>query len=80
MLGRKIFENESQNEAGVIIEKLVFSEALSVNDQMVKDLWVLDSGCTSHMTLRRDWFYSFKEIGFTTIILGDDHSVESKGI
>lgn len=46
---------------------------------MVKDLWVLNSGCTSHMTSRRDWFCSFQEIGSTTILLGDGHAVESKG-
>jgi len=51
---KKKMESEGQGEAGVITEKLVFSEALSVNEQMVKDLWILDSGCTSHMTSRRD--------------------------
>ncbi|KAG7567097.1 Integrase catalytic core, partial [Arabidopsis thaliana x Arabidopsis arenosa] len=76
---KKKMESEEQGEAGVITEKLVFSEALSVNDQLVKDLWVLDSGCTSHMTSRRDWFCNFQENGSTTILLGDDHSVESQG-
>ena len=58
----------------------MFSEALSVNDQTAKDMWVLDSGCTSHMTSRREWFCSFHEDGpTTTILLGDDHSVESQG-
>ncbi|AAF19226.1 Highly similar to Ta1-3 polyprotein [Arabidopsis thaliana] len=76
---KKKMESEGQGEAGVITEKLVFSEALSVNEQMVKDLWILDSGCTSHMTSRRDWFISFQEKGNTTILLGDDHSVESQG-
>ncbi|KAG7563868.1 Integrase catalytic core [Arabidopsis suecica] len=72
-------ESETQGEAGVITEKLVFSKALSVNDQKVKDLWVLDSGCTSHMTSRRDWFSTFNTNGSTTILLGDDHAVESQG-
>lgn len=76
---KRKLENESQGEAGVITEKLVFSEALSVHDQLVKDLWVLDSGCTSHMTSRRDWFCDFQEKGSTTILHGDDHSVESQG-
>lgn len=76
---KKKMETEGPGEAGVIIEKLFFSEALSVNDQLVKDLWVLDSGCTSHMTSRRDWFCDFQENGSTTILLGDDHLVESQG-
>lgn len=47
-------ENEGQVEAGVITEKLVFSEALSMNDQEARDKWVIDSGCTYHMTSRMD--------------------------
>ena len=58
-----MLKSEGQGEACVITEKLVFTEALSANDQMVIDLWVLDSGCTSHMTSRRDWFCSFQDKG-----------------
>lgn len=52
---------------------------MSVNDKQVRDLWVLDTGCTSHMTSRTDWFCSFDEVSPTTILLGDNHSVESQG-
>ena len=76
---KRKLESENPGEAGVITEKLVFSEALSVNDLAVRDIWVLDSGCTSHMSARRDWFCSFREDGGTTILLGDDHSVKSQG-
>jgi len=76
---KRKMEAEGQGEAGVITENLIYSEALSVNDQRAKDLWVLDSGCNSHMTSRRDWFCSFQEKDTTKILLGDDHSVESQG-
>ena len=51
---KRKLESENPGEAGVITEKLVFSEALSVNDLAVRDIWVLDSGCTSHMSARKD--------------------------
>lgn len=76
---KKKLENEGQAEAGVITEKLVFSEALSMYDQGAKEKWVIDSGCTYHMTSRMDWFSEFNENGSTMILLGDDHTVESRG-
>ena len=76
---KRKLESENPGEAGVITEKLVFSKALSVNDLAVRDIWVLDLGCTSHMSARKDWFCNFREDGGTTILLGDDHSVKSQG-
>ncbi|CAA7059283.1 unnamed protein product [Microthlaspi erraticum] len=76
---KKKYGDDAQGEAGVIIEKLVYSEALSVNDQDSKEQWVIDSGCTYHMTSRRDWFSEFNENVSTLILLGDDHIVETKG-
>ncbi|CAA7041690.1 unnamed protein product [Microthlaspi erraticum] len=76
---KKKLQNEGLGEAGVIIEKLVFTEALSANDQDSKEQWVIDSGCTYHMTSRKDWFSEFNENASTTILLGDNHTVESKG-
>ncbi|CAB80825.1 putative polyprotein [Arabidopsis thaliana] len=76
---KKKFENEEQGEAGVITEKLVYSEALSMYNQEAKEKRVIDSGCTYHMTSRMDWFSDFNENESTLILLGDDHTVESRG-
>lgn len=76
---KKKFDNEGRGEAGVITEKLVFLEALNMDKHCTKDVWVLDSWCTSHMTSRRDWFVELKDNGGTTILLGDDHAVQSQG-
>lgn len=76
---KRKLESEGPGEAGVIIEKLEVSEALNIGDRLVKDMWVLDSGCTSHMSSRRDWFSDFEENDGTTILLGDDHTVKSQG-
>ena len=77
---KKKLENEGPGEAGVITEALEYSEALTVSDKLINDIWILDSVCTSHMSSRRDWFEDFEESGKTKILLGDDHSVESRGI
>jgi len=63
----------------VITEKLVYSEALSMYNQEAKEKRVIDSGCTYHMTSRMDWFSDFNENESTLILLGDDHTVESRG-
>jgi len=76
---KRKMEGQEQGEAGVIIKSLEFSEALNVGEKLVKDMCVLDSACTSHMIARRDWFCSFDETKKTTILLGDDHSVEARG-
>lgn len=76
---KKKYGTDGPGEAGVIVEKMVFSEALSMDGQGEKDVWVLDSGCTFHMTSRRDWFVDLQDNGGTTILLGDDHSVQSQG-
>lgn len=76
---KKKFGTEGQGEAGVITEKLIEAESLSMVDQKAKYVWVLDSGCTFHMTSRRDWFVDLQDNGGTTILLGDDHSVQSQG-
>jgi len=75
---KRKLENEGKGEVGVITEKLVYSEALSMYDQEAKDKWVIDSGCTYHMTSRMDWFSEFNENETTMILLGDDHTVKLK--
>ena len=50
-----------------------------MNQQDNKSTWVIDSGCTFHMTSRRDWLLDFTECDSMMILLGDDHTVESRG-
>lgn len=49
-----------------------------MNELKAKDKWVIDFGCTYHMTSRFKWFSDFQENGATMILLGDDHTVESR--
>ena len=57
----------------------MFSEALSMDHSEAKNTWVIDSGCTFHMTSRKDWLLNFTECDPMMILLGDNHTVESKG-
>lgn len=72
-------ESDGLGEARVITEKLVFTEALNVDHQDAKSQWVIDSGCTFHMTSHKEWLYDLCEKDPMMILLGDDHTVESKG-
>ncbi|KAM2636752.1 hypothetical protein EV1_021345 [Malus domestica] len=42
--------------------------------------WVLDTGCTHHMTPHKDWFSSLKEFDGGVVFTGDDNPCTTKGI
>ncbi|KAM2825409.1 hypothetical protein COP1_035211 [Malus domestica] len=42
--------------------------------------WVLDTGCTHHMTPHKDWFSSLKEFDGGVMFMGDDNPCTIKGI
>ena len=51
--------------------------ASSIVDYMKE--WVLDTGCTHHMTSQRHWFSSFKVMN-GTVYMGDDNPCTTQGI
>ena len=74
---KKKMEQDSDGEAVVAISQSDVQDALMVTGDGANDNWVIDSGCTHHMTCRRDWFTDFKEIQSSKILLGDFHTVET---
>jgi len=42
--------------------------------------WYLDSGCSTHMTGRRDWFIKIDDSSLGKIRFADDSSLNSEGI
>lgn len=42
--------------------------------------WIIDSGCTSHMTFERKYFLDFKSIKGKVYLAGKDNVLESSGI
>lgn len=72
---KKKMENEDHCEAAVMVEKLQEIEALTISDKNPKDWWVIDSRCSYHMTSRRKWFHTFKEITGGQVLLADDRII-----
>ena len=58
-LKKKYGDDESGDVVVVVDQK---DDALFVSDNRHGDEWILDSGCSYHMTSRRDWFDQFQEL------------------
>ena len=51
----------------------------SCNNGFYDNKWILDSGCTLHMTFRRDWFSSY-ETSRGTVLMGNNATCKIVGI
>ena len=52
---------------------------LSVSTSCFGDAWVLDSACSYHMTLRRDWFTTYRSIS-GEVLMGNNMTCKVLGI
>lgn len=77
---KKRRESEDDGEAAIMVDKLQEIDALAISDQDPRDKWVIDSGCSYHITSRPDWFIDFKEITGGHVLLADDRAVLLQGI
>ena len=68
----KIIKQQPSNDGDVFVMDVTSDQSR----------WILDSGCTYHMCLRRDWFHSFKKkkINGGPVLLGDNHTCKIQGI
>ncbi|KAG8498352.1 hypothetical protein CXB51_007022 [Gossypium anomalum] len=46
----------------------------SVNDSKVSEEWILDSGCTFHMSPNRDWFTTYETVSECVVLMGNNAS------
>ncbi|KAG8474442.1 hypothetical protein CXB51_034036 [Gossypium anomalum] len=46
----------------------------SVNDSKISEEWILDSGCTFHMSPNRDWFTTYKMVSECVVLMGNNAS------
>ncbi|KAG8501080.1 hypothetical protein CXB51_003194 [Gossypium anomalum] len=46
----------------------------SVNDSKVREEWILDSGCTFHMSPNRDWFTTYEIVSEGVVLMGNNAS------
>ncbi|KAI5653749.1 hypothetical protein M9H77_30936 [Catharanthus roseus] len=60
----------------------MYSEVLCVSSSLspVSEHWILDLGCTFHMTPNKHWFSDFKPLEHGKVFMGNNHVCEIKGI
>lgn len=76
-----------QPEASIVEGFYFYSNALtSTRDKanqvslLGKHDWVLDSGCTNHMTPFKSWFNTYKEVDGELVYMGNNESCKIQGI
>ncbi|KAG8496956.1 hypothetical protein CXB51_008162 [Gossypium anomalum] len=72
---RKGKQPENSGEADVV-EDYSDGELLvaSVNNSKVSEEWILDSGCTFHMSLNQDWFTTYETVSEGVVLMGNNAS------
>ncbi|KAG8492957.1 hypothetical protein CXB51_012663 [Gossypium anomalum] len=72
---------ENSGEADVV-EDYSDGELLvaSVNDSKVSEEWILDSGCTFHMSPNRDWFTTYETVSEGVVLMGNNTSCKIAGV
>ncbi|KAG8477766.1 hypothetical protein CXB51_027752 [Gossypium anomalum] len=51
-----------------------------VNNSKVNDEWILDSGCTFHMSPNRDWFTTYETVSGGVVLIGNNASCIIAGV
>ncbi|KAG8478786.1 hypothetical protein CXB51_028618 [Gossypium anomalum] len=72
---------ENSGEAD-IVEDYNDGELLvtSVNDSKVSEGWILDSGCTFHMSPNWDWFTTYETVSECVVLIGNNASCKIIGV
>ncbi|KAG8489165.1 hypothetical protein CXB51_017148 [Gossypium anomalum] len=52
----------------------------SVNDSKVSEEWILDSGCTFHLSPNRDWFTTYEIVSEVVVLMGNNASCKIAGV
>ncbi|GMI95059.1 hypothetical protein HRI_003175200 [Hibiscus trionum] len=53
---------------------------LSISTTQFTDAWILDSGCSYHITPNKEWFSTYMSVNFGSVYLGDDRCCNIVGI
>ena len=75
-------QGDNNDQAGVVEDGNDNGDLLNVSDGVsaFTDSWVLDSGCSFHMSPNKHWFYDYKELDGGTVLMGNDASCKTVGI
>ncbi|KAE8681218.1 Indole-3-acetic acid inducible 11, putative isoform 1 [Hibiscus syriacus] len=55
-------------------------DMLSISTTQLTDAWILDSGCSYHITPNREWFSTYRPVNSGSVYLGDDRCCNIVGI
>ncbi|KAG8501431.1 hypothetical protein CXB51_003755 [Gossypium anomalum] len=80
--GRSKSSNRENSGEADVVEDYSDGELLvtSVNDSKVSEEWILDSGCTFHMSPNRDWFTTYETVSECVILMGNNASCKIAGV
>ncbi|KAG8503336.1 hypothetical protein CXB51_001298 [Gossypium anomalum] len=80
--GRSKSSNRENSGEADVVEDYSGSELLaaSVNDSKVSEEWILDSGCTFHMSPNRDWFKTYEIVFEGVVLMGNNASCKITGV
>lgn len=67
-------------DAAVVEEGYESSDVLVVTTNNSDKQWILDSGCSFHMTPNRDWFESYEDRDGGQVLLGNNKACKVTGI
>ena len=75
-------QGEKSGEASVVELDTTDGELLVVSGANLRDSenWILDSSCTFHMTLNRDWFFTYKPVHKGEVLMVNNASCKVEGI
>lgn len=52
----------------------------ATGDEESSGKWILDSGCSYHMSPNRKWFTTYEDINGGTVLMGNNHSCKTVGV
>ncbi|KAG8481664.1 hypothetical protein CXB51_026499 [Gossypium anomalum] len=80
--GRSKSSNRENSGEADVVEDYSDGELLvaSVNDSKVSEEWILDSGCTFHMSPNRDWFTTYETVSEGVVLMGNNASCKIAGV
>jgi len=73
---KKLQDNKANYIESGEEEVLLIAQLISNKESSTPDLWFIDSGCSNHMTGRKDWFSSIDTSFGVKVKLGNNHSLK----
>lgn len=70
----------TMNESANVVYEVPQPMALTVSTDYNKDEWVLDSGCTFHITPDKNWLFDLKDFKGNKVLMANNTLSEVKGM